>query len=63
MEWQVIAGMSEAELLEEHPRARPNATVKVRIALPDGTDCEVVWSRLRRAEVAKLVTVFFPHKD
>lgn len=63
MEWHVISGMSDAKLLEERPRARPNATVKVRIALPDGSDCDVVWSRLRSANVAKLVTVFYPRED
>ena len=58
MEWQVIAGMHDAKLLAERRSARPNPAVEVRLLLPDGRDCTAIWSHLRQAGVAKLVTVF-----
>lgn len=59
MEWQVVAGLHEGELLVERPGAIPNATVEVREFLPDGTEYKAVWSYLRHSGVAKLVTVHF----
>jgi hypothetical protein len=59
MEWQVAAGMPEAELLAERPRAKPNPAIEVRETLPDGTEFKAVWSLLRQSGVAKLVTVHF----
>ena len=56
MEWQIIAGMAEARLITERPLARPNPIVEMRLPLPNGDDCKVVWSLLRREGVAKLVT-------
>ena len=56
MEWQVIAGMAEARLIAERRLARPNPIVEMRLPLPNGDDCKVVWSLLRREGVAKLVT-------
>ena len=58
MEWQVIAGMPDAKLLAERRTARPNPAVEVRLLLPDGRDCTAIWSHLRQAGVAKLVTVY-----
>ena len=58
MEWQVIAGMPDAKLLAERRTARPNPAVEVRVPLPDGRDCTAIWSHLRQAGVAKLVTVY-----
>ena len=58
MEWQVIAGMPDAQLLAERRTARPNPAVEVRLLLPDGRDCTAIWSHLRQAGVAKLVTVY-----
>jgi hypothetical protein len=58
MEWQVIAGMPDAKLLAERRNARPNPAVEVRLLLPDGRDCTAIWSHLRQAGVAKLVTVY-----
>jgi hypothetical protein len=58
MEWQVIAGMPDAKLLAEQRTARPNPAVEVRLLLPDGRDCTAIWSHLRQASVAKLVTVY-----
>lgn len=56
MEWQIIAGMAEARLLTQRRLARPNPIVEMRVTLPNGDDCKVVWSLLRREGVAKLVT-------
>ena len=58
MEWQVIAGMPDAKLLAERRNARPNPAMEVRLALPDGRECTAIWSHLRNAGVAKLVTVY-----
>jgi hypothetical protein len=59
MEWQVVAGISDGELITESPDAKPNSTVEVREVLPDGTEFKAVWSLLRQSGVAKLVTVHF----
>ena len=58
MEWQVIAGMPDAKLIAERRTARPNPAAEVRLLLPDGRDCTAIWSHLRQAGVAKLVTVY-----
>ena len=59
MEWQVVAGMEDGELIAERPDAMPNPSVEVRESLPDGTEYKAVWSHLRQTGVAKLVTVHF----
>ncbi len=59
MEWQVVAGLENGELLDERPEATPNPAVEVRESLPDGTEFKAVWSHLRQSGVAKLVTVHF----
>jgi hypothetical protein len=59
LEWQVVAGLEEGQLLSERPRARPNPAIEVEEVLPDGTECKAVWSYLRTSNVAKLVTVHF----
>lgn len=56
MEWQIIAGMSDARLIRERRLARPNPIVEIKVPLPNGDDCKVVWSLLRHERVAKLVT-------
>ena len=63
MEWQVVAGMEDGELIAERPDAMPNPAVEVRESLPDGTEYKAVWSHLRQTGVAKLVTVYFLHGD
>lgn len=63
MEWQVVAGIDEGDLITERPRAKPNPAVEVRQELPDGTEFKAVWSHLRQSGVAKLVTVHFFDKD
>jgi Domain of unknown function (DUF4258) len=59
MEWQVVAGLKDGELIAERPDATPNPAVEVRETLPDGTDFKAVWSYLRESGVAKLVTAHF----
>jgi Domain of unknown function (DUF4258) len=59
MEWQVVTGLQDGELIAERPDATPNPAVEVRHSLPDGTEFKAVWSHLRQSGVAKLVTVHF----
>jgi Domain of unknown function (DUF4258) len=59
MEWQVVAGLEDGELIAERQDATPNPAVEVRESLPDGTEFKAVWSELPRSGVAKLVTVHF----
>lgn len=59
MEWQVVAGLEDGELILERLDATPNPAIEVRESLPDGTVVKVVWSLLRQSGVAKLVTVHF----
>jgi len=62
MEWQVVAGLENGELIAERPDATPNSAVEVRESMPDGTEFKAVWSFLRQSGVAKLVTVHFFHR-
>ena len=59
MEWQAVDGLEDGKLLAERPNAMPNPAVEVGELLPDGTEFKAVWSHLRQANVAKLVTVHF----
>lgn len=59
MEWQVIVGIDNCELIAERRDATPNPAIEVRQSLPDGTEIKSVWSYLRHSGVAKLVTVHF----
>ncbi len=59
MEWQAVDGLGDGRLLVERPNATPNPAVEVSELLPDGTEFKAVWSHLRQANVAKLVTVHF----
>jgi Domain of unknown function (DUF4258) len=63
MEWQVVAGIEDGELIVERPQATPNPAVEVREALPDGTEFKAVWSHLIVSDVAKLVTIHFFDED
>mgnify|MGYP001620191142 CR=1 FL=1 len=58
-DWQIIAGLEDAELVRERPASKPNPSVIVRQSLPDGTGVEVIWSWLSPSRRAKLVTVYF----
>jgi len=59
MEWQAVEGLEDSDLIRERPHAQPNPAVEVSELLPDGTEFKAVWSHLRQANVAKLVTVHF----
>ena len=59
MEWQIVVGLEDGELIAEWPDATPNPTVEVRESLPDGTVVKAVWSLLQQSGAAKLVTVHF----
>lgn len=59
MEWQVIAGLDDGELIAERLDAIPNPVVEVRESLVDGTEIKFVWFFLSQSGVAKLVTVHF----
>jgi hypothetical protein len=59
MEWQVIVGLEDGELIAERPDSQPNPSIEVAELLPDGTDVNAVWSLLPVSGVAKLVTVHF----
>lgn len=59
MEWQVVAGVDDGELIVERPEASPNPAVEVLETLPDGTEFKAIWSYLRQSGVAKLVSVHF----
>ncbi|WP_146448038.1 DUF4258 domain-containing protein [Bythopirellula polymerisocia] len=63
MEWQAVAGLQDGELITEQPSRKPNPAVEVRETLPDGTEFKAVWSHLREASVAKLVTIHFFELD
>ena len=63
MEWQVVAGVEDGELIAERLDAMPNPAVEVRESLPDGTEYKAVWSHLPQTGVAKLVTVHFFNGD
>ena len=63
MEWQVVAGLRDGELIVEVLDADPHATLEVRECLPDGTEFKTVWSHLEQSGVAKLVTAHFFDKD
>ncbi len=56
-------GLDEGELIVEGPDAKPDPAVEVRESLADGTEIKAVWSHLRQAGVAKLVTVHFFDED
>lgn len=59
LEWQVVAGLDDGELVAEFDDAVPNPKVEVCEYLPDGTAVKAVWSWLRQSNAAKLVTVHF----
>jgi hypothetical protein len=42
MEWQVVAGLEDGELIAERPDATPNPAVEVSESLPDGTAFKAV---------------------
>lgn len=59
LEWQVVDGIEEGQLISEQPNDSPNPSVEVRQTLADGTEVKVIWSHMISIDVAKLVTVHF----
>ena len=59
LEWQVVIGLQEGQLMAERPRDEPSPVVEVRQRLVDDTEVKAVWAHLARTGVAKLVTVHF----
>jgi hypothetical protein len=59
-DWQVVAGLDDAELVTERPESLPNPSIVIRQILIDGSEVEVVWSWLPQSRRAILVTVYFP---
>jgi hypothetical protein len=59
LEWQLIDGIEQAQLLAERARSLPNPSVEVLQHLADGTEVKVVWSLLPGRGIVKLVTVHF----
>lgn len=58
-EWQLVAGLEQAQLVRERPTSKPHPSVVVRQVLADGSEVEVIWSWLSQSRRAKLVTVYF----
>ena len=57
--WQLVAGLENAELVQERPRSKPFPSVVVREELADGSEVEVVWAWMAQSQRSKLVTVYF----
>jgi len=58
--WQLVASLPKAELVEERRSDDPNPSIVVRQLLADGTEVEAVWSYLRWNRTAQLVTAYLP---
>jgi hypothetical protein len=56
--WQLVASLTDAELIRERPKSKPNPSIVVRQLLEDGTEVEAIWSWLSATKQAKLVTVY-----
>lgn len=59
MAWQAVVGLDDGDLLQERPNDKPFPSVEVREMLPDGTEFKAVWSHVKEANLARLVTVHF----
>jgi hypothetical protein len=59
LEWQLVEGLEQGQLIVEHPQAQPNPAIEVRQMLIDGTPVKAVWSCIESIETAKLVTVHY----
>jgi hypothetical protein len=59
IEWQVVIGILEGQLLRERLDADPNPAIEVTQMLEDGTKVKAVWSFLRVSGFAKFVTVHY----
>jgi len=59
LEWQVVEGIEDGDLIVERPNDYPNPAIEVEQTLADGTPVKAVWSHMVSAGVAKLVTVHY----
>jgi hypothetical protein len=57
--WQLAAGISDAILIRERLRSKPNPSIVIAQHLVDGSEVEVIWSWLASSKKALLVTVYF----
>ena len=55
---ELIGGLQASRSIEERPRSKPNASIRVRQTLTDGTEVDVIWSWLEHGDRALLVTAF-----
>jgi hypothetical protein len=62
LEWQVVDGIEYGLLLVERISDLPNPSVEVQQLLADGTAIRAIWSHLKYADFAKLVTVYYSEK-
>ncbi|MBM4036758.1 MAG: DUF4258 domain-containing protein [Planctomycetes bacterium] len=60
MEWHIVAGLPDADLLEAQLDDHPWPSVLLSQALPDGTEVYVKWSYRARDRMARLVTIYYP---
>lgn len=60
MEWQIVMGLADADLLRAEPDDRPWPAILLSQLLPDGTEVLGKWSYRSRDRMARLVTVYFP---
>ncbi|HVJ67000.1 MAG TPA: hypothetical protein VM510_03390 [Caulifigura sp.] len=59
LEWQIVDGSIDGEVLIERSENRPHPAVEFECLLPDGTAFKAVWCLLPQSQVAKLVTVHY----
>lgn len=58
-QWHAAGGLAEGRLIQERPQTKPNPSVEVDQALPDGTRVKAVWAWLGTSGLARLVTIHF----
>lgn len=59
-DWQLVAQLDEAKLIQERVDDPSDLSVIVRQELLDGTEVEVVWAYDPTSQQALLVTVYIP---
>lgn len=59
LEWQVVDGVEQGQLIVERPEATPHPAIEVRQLLTEGTEIKAVWSHVISVDIAKLVTVHY----
>ena len=59
IEWQVVSGVENGDLLAERPNTLPNPSIELLQWLADGSTFKAVWAYVASIDLAKLVTVHF----